>query len=306
MSAPIRFTKLEGLGNDFVLIDHFFDLEKSGEVLKKTGAGLLPVTPELARALLDRRFGIGGDQLLWLKPAHDARDADARMEILNPDGSTAEMCGNGIRAFAVYFHKRVAARKTHYRFETLAGTKAVEMKGARIRVDMGPPVLGKGFTGSGGGEELALLGAHVRFFEVNMGNPHAVFFTEKLEEPLEELPGLGASAVGSAVERHPRFESRTNVEFVKVEADGSLRVTVWERGTGLTLACGSGACASAVSAIQSGRVKADGSPIRVLLPGGELQVSWQSPGSVWMEGPAREVFSGLTEPERTACFSADS
>jgi diaminopimelate epimerase len=283
MSARIPFTKLEGLGNDFVLIDHFF-----------AGAGLGSVNPELARALLDRRFGIGGDQLLWLKPPLDPQTADARMEILNPDGSMAEMCGNGIRAFALYFHQRVSSPKGRYRFETLAGVKTTEIisktaQTGRIRVDMGRPVLGQGVKS--GGEELLLLGARVRFFEVNMGNPHAVFFSEDLAQPLAELPGLGAEALGPAVERHPRFTHRTNVEFVKIEADGSLLVRVWERGTGLTLACGSGACASAVAAIASGRVKVGAIPVRVVLPGGELLIAWCGE-SVLMEGPSREVFKG--------------
>ncbi|MDR3608286.1 MAG: diaminopimelate epimerase [Oligoflexia bacterium] len=284
MSASFPFTKLEGIGNDFVLIDDFF--------LKPRVPG---VTPELARRMLDRRFGVGGDQLLWLKPPLDPRN-DARMEILNPDGSVAEMCGNGIRAFALYFHRRSPAPKTRYQFETLAGTKVIEMidDGRSIRVDMGPPWLGAGlYTG---GEEIALLGARARFFEVNMGNPHAVFFSDDLETPLSELPGLGAEAVGPVVERHPRFPERTNVEFVQVLPNRTLKVRVWERGTGLTLACGSGACASAVAALATGRVAPGDAPVRVVLPGGELQIIWSpkagEPASVFMEGPAREVFSG--------------
>jgi diaminopimelate epimerase len=301
MTTPdsIPFTKLEGLGNDFVLIDHF------AEPLAPAGAPSSPssMTPELARVLLDRRFGIGGDQLLWLRPPFDAAQAHARMEILNPDGSTAEMCGNGIRAFALYFDKKQGAQAPRrYRIETMAGIKTVEVirstPGSEwIRVDMGSPRLGSGVAA--GGEELSLLGGHPKFYEVNMGNPHAVFFSAgldrtALERPLMELAELGPELLGPAIERHSRFPERTNVEFVQVLAQDAIRVRVWERGTGLTLACGTGACASAVAALASGRVLPSGA-IRVELPGGELKIFWdprRPEDAVFMEGPAREVFRG--------------
>jgi diaminopimelate epimerase len=344
-SAQLAFTKLEGLGNDFVLIDHFFapppgsslgpllgpPLGPAPDPVTALASQLVQVTPELARRLLDRRFGVGGDQLLWLKrPVAGTLQSltvpiDARMEILNPDGSTAEMCGNGIRAFALYFHRRMKAPKSAYLFDTMAGPKAVEMigDGGRSRVNMGKPWLGPAVFR--GGEPLSLLGVEVPFFEVNMGNPHAVFFVDDLDKPVPELPGLGIEALGPAVERHPRFANRTNVEFVKVDPGGrSVKVRVWERGTGVTLACGSGACAAAVAAIASGRVASsrDGShfssvlssvassvtspvPVTVGLPGGELTITWQGPHQDLAGSAHHSVHDSVHDSVRGSSPNAD-
>lgn len=269
MARSIAFTKMHGIGNDFIVVDDFFS---------KT---VTPLNALVARSMCDRRFGIGADQILWLKSAQTP-SSDFRMDILNADGSVAEMCGNGIRAAVLYFHDRLNPQKSRYEVETLAGLKWADVHGRNVIVDMGEPQLLGGF--SQGGELLALKAsaqsnAQLSFYEISMGNPHAVFFTDALIEK-----------VGAEIETHSRFPERTNVEFVTVEGPQTIRVRVWERGAGITLACGTGACASAVASIATGRVK---SPVTVKLPGGDLVIHWKDPkGPVLMEGPAEEVFSG--------------
>lgn len=274
-----RFTKMHGLGNDFVIID-----SRRGRDEEQPGFTL---DPSCAAKICDRRFGIGADQILWLLGPHDP-SADLRMEIWNADGSTAEMCGNGIRAVALYVDRRAKAAKPEYRIETAAGMKLVRVNGGLVTVDMGPPLLAGGAGLSAEGEAIELPGRSekLRFFEVGMGNPHAVFFVENAASvPVEQL--------GPAVEHHSRFPKRTNVEFVQVEDRTTIRVRVWERGAGVTLACGTGACASAVAALATGRARG---PVRVRLPGGDLEIAWAGPGApVFMTGPAVEVFSGEAE-----------
>lgn len=270
----LPFTKMQGIGNDFVVIDDLFARAAAG-----------PITAELARRLCDRRFGIGADQLLWLRPASDSARADLRMEILNADGSPAEMCGNGIRAVALYVDGRIPVKKPSYRVETAGGVKTVQVHGGQVIVDMGVPVLGGGFISAG--EEIEVGGVTLRFFEVGMGNPHAVFFVEDL---YRVAPQHTVESLGPLVETHARFPRRTNVEFVHVEGADSIRVRVWERGAGITLACGTGACASAVAALATGQARGQ---VGVHLPGGTLRIRWGGEGSpVMMEGPAEEVFRG--------------
>jgi diaminopimelate epimerase len=276
---------MHGLGNDFVVVD--------------ARANAIHIGAKQAKLMAHRRFGIGCDQLLILKPAQGA-GADLRMEIFNTDGSVAEMCGNGIRAVALYVHKRDPSPKASYKIETLAGLKTVEIQGDEVRVDMGPPQCGQDNGEDNGednsednredkGEDLDISGLKLRFFEVGMGNPHAVFFVSDLERPFYNYsPG----EIGPLIETHSRFPARTNVEFVVIENENkhSLKLRVWERGAGLTLACGTGACAAAVAAIATGRAE---SPVAVHLPGGTLEISWAGgASSVFMTGPAVEVFSG--------------
>ena len=269
----IPFTKMHGLGNDFVVIE---DLDSRFSKL---------LTPENARKICDRRFGVGADQILWLRPPQGSQSdlrADVRMEILNPDGSVAEMCGNGIRAVAIYLRDHTSLVKTSYCIETLAGLKLIELRGDHVVVNMGAPQLGQGAL-SQKGEEIQTCSGAMRFFEVGMGNPHAVFFVEKLEDSF-------ITQVGPEVEKHPRFPQRTNVGFVKLLDSHSIALRVWERGAGLTLACGTGACGAAVASIATGRVQ---SPVNVSLPGGDLKISWDGGSNpVFMEGPAQEVFQG--------------
>jgi diaminopimelate epimerase len=270
---------MHGLGNDFVVVADAF---LNGQA----------ITPAIARAMGDRHFGIGFDQLLWLRAPRGA-DADLRMDIFNTDGSLAEMCGNGIRAVALYAQDRAASLglplRDRYVIETLGGLKTVEITGGgrSVVVDMGVPLLEGGFSGEAPGESLEVAGRSFRFYEVGMGNPHAVIFLPEGEDvtrfPFTEL--------GPLIETLPRFPKRTNVEFVQVIDPRTIRVRVWERGAGPTLACGTGACGAAVAAIRTKKVR--DSQVSVELPGGNLRITWEGGGlPVRMEGPAVEVFSG--------------
>jgi diaminopimelate epimerase len=280
----LSFIKMQGLGNDFIVID---GVSVSREKLKEQERLL---TPKFAREICDRRFGVGADQILWLRPAK-SKKAVARMEILNCDGSIAEMCGNGIRAVAVYLNgleseKNKKKSAKIFPIETLAGLLTVELKGAQVRVDMGPPKLGEKSSQKGGiqSEKLAVNGASIQFWEVSMGNPHAVIF-------VDGLAGYPVEREGAMIEVHPRFPKRTNVEYVEVISRKKMKVRVWERGAGITLACGTGACASAVAAIASGKTQ---KAVEVELPGGVLFIEWSGSAnhSVFMTGPAEEVFRG--------------
>ena len=281
----IPFTKMHGLGNDFIVVSEFAPHPP------------LKLSPQIARAWCDRRFGIGADQILVVGPAAQAHSqAHSKMEIWNSDGTTAEMCGNGIRAVALYLfdHAPDGLRgRSSYLIETGAGVLEVfieEMgEGREVRVNMGPPrVL------ADRPEKLETPLGVFEFWEVNMGNPHAVFFVPQ-GESLDELE---LEKIGPVIEKHPRFPKRTNVEFVQVlqvGGPGRIRVRVWERGAGITLACGTGACASAVATIQANCAGSPGVPLEVILPGGKLRLSWdgKKTGPVWMTGPALEVFSGV-------------
>ncbi len=251
---------MQGLGNDFIVVDEIGLLFSTS----------LTWTPALAQKVCDRRWGVGADQVLLLRMPQNL--ADVRMEIWNADGSGAEMCGNGIRAVALYLSQYSKIKKKEYLVETLAGVKTVQIRGNQVRVDMGQPVFGSSFQDQG-----------ETFFEVSMGNPHAVAFVQSVAEfPVESR--------GPSIECHSRFPKRTNVEFVEVIDLHSIQVRVWERGAGITLACGTGACAAAVISLANNHVKG---PVDVHLPGGVLKISWDGPGhSVRMEGPAQEVFQG--------------
>jgi len=276
--VQLSFLKMHGLGNDFVIIDGFANPAPQ-------------ITPELARKIGDRRFGVGFDQLLivGLPRSAGAERGDARMDILNSDGSTAEMCGNGIRAVALFLTRHSPLRgKTRYTIETLDGLKSVSISmtpdGEQVTVDMGEPWVAD--KASGDGETLEIEGRRFRFHEITTGNPHAVFFVGSRKE----LETLALETLGPKIETHPRFPRKTNVEFVFVESPSSIHVRVWERGAGITLACGTGACASATAALVSGRAQGE---LTVHLPGGKLWISWAGAGhSLLMRGPATEVFRG--------------
>lgn len=264
------FTKMHGLGNDFVVIDALPSAPKARR-------SRLKVTPQVAQFIGDRRFGVGFDQLLWLKPGKPC----VQMVIFNPDGSQAEMCGNGIRAAALYLkthHARFKKAK-FLEIHTLGGRKRVEFtRGGNMKVDMEKPLIER--------QAERLTGPHgeVVFDRINMGNPHAVVWVDRLGE-------ARAEERGPWLETHPAFPGRTNVEFVEKKGPQEIQVRVWERGAGFTLACGTGACASAVSGIAAGKLK---SPVRVNLPGGSLTIHWSGNAEepVYMEGPATEVFVG--------------
>lgn len=274
----IPFTKMQGLGNDFVVIDSFRD----------PSLNLSTILPELARQIGDRHFGVGFDQLLILGPS---AKGDARMDILDNDGTIAEMCGNGVRAAALYLRTRLGKQAETLKIETLAGVKTVQIRATggqsmQFAVDMGAPGMRPEAFGSGEKLKLPKSGAEISFYEVNMGNPHAVVL-------VPDLTGLPLAAWGPEIEKNPRFAHRTNVEFVQVMDRTRVRVVVWERGAGFTLACGTGACAAAVAGIRRGLLA---SPVRIGTRGGDLNIAWDGPGQpVLMTGPATTVFSGEIE-----------
>ncbi len=274
---------MQGLGNDFVL---FNSLNAAAPCFVPEMS--LPWTPEFARKIADRRFGVGADQLLWLKPASAGSGAFARMEILNADGSVAEMCGNGIRAAGLFLARYCGGGAEGFSpevlIETLDGVKTISCVGDQIRVDMGVPVLAPSLGVDG--EPVEILGQNFALYKVGMGVPHAVFFTD-------DVRGVALEVLGPVIENHPMFPQKTNVDFVQVVSRSEVLMRVWERGAGITLACGTGACASAVASILAGRVQ---SPVRVELPGGVLTIEWAGAGaSVFMTGPAVEVFRGEIE-----------
>jgi len=277
----LEFTKMEALGNDFVIID----------ARKKLPTGL----PALARRLCDRHFGIGADGLMLILPS---KRADFRMRIFNADGSEAEMCGNGIRAFAKYLYDHRLTKKTDLAIETLAGIMRprLVMRGGKVssvRVDLGGPRLASQEIPIAGPlrspvlkEKLVVLGDEYEIYEitcVSMGNPHCVIFREDLDRlPIEKI--------GPAIESHEVFPRRTNVEFVQVISPTRLRMRVWERGCGETLACGTGAAASLVAAVLNGLAQRRAT---LQLRGGDLRVEWnEKTNHVFITGPAREVFRG--------------
>ena len=260
----MHFTKMQGLGNDYLYV--------YGE----------PESPEsLSVKLSDRHFGPGSDGMIWISPSPLA---DFRMRIFNADGSEAKMCGNGIRCVGKYVYEKGYTDKTRLTVETLSGVKSLELQVAygkvrSVTVEMGRAVVSPERTVLACGEE-------VRLTPVDMGNPHAVVFTEDAEAaPLETL--------GRAVERHEAFPGGVNVEFVQLLGPNRLRMRVWERGSGVTLACGTGACASAAAAAAR-RLCDYGQDISVLLDGGTLSVRVAPSGEVRMTGPCEFVYEGET------------
>ena len=275
MSRSLAFAKMHGAGNDFIVLDG--------------RRGDLPPLVPLARRLCDRHFGIGADQLLVVC---ESRAADFRMEIYNADGSQVEMCANGIRAFYKYLRDRGLTDADEIGVETLSGVVRPRHAGpGRVTVDMGRPVLEPAkiptTLGSGDGPvldaPLDVDGETLRVSSVSMGNPHAVLFVDDPDTaPVAHL--------GPRIEVHPAFPNRVNVEFAAVADRTRIRQRTWERGTGETLACGSGACAVAVVSMLHRRVDAE---VTVELRGGELQIAWAGGDApVWMTGPAAEVFTG--------------
>ncbi len=277
-TRTLQFTKMHGAGNDFVVLD--------------ATTQELPALEAFSRQLCDRHQGIGADQLLIVRPAEDTTQADFRMDIYNPDGSQVEMCANGIRAFFKYLRDRNRIEKDEIRVETLSGVVRPRWMGEnRIRVDMGRPILQPAkiptTLGTGDGPvldvEIEVEGQTVRLSSVSMGNPHAVIEVPHLDTaPVKQL--------GAAIENHSAFPNRVNVEFIEIIDRGLIRQRTWERGTGETLACGSGACAVAVTAMLRDRTDR---AVRVQLRGGELEIQWDAEDqSVFMTGPAIEVFEG--------------
>ncbi len=252
--TTLPFLKMHGLGNDYIYIDCF--QKTTAQILAKTDL------PALARAVSDRHFGIGSDGLVLILPS---KEADAKMRIFNADGSEAEMCGNAIRCVAKYLFESGLCRDVHMQIETLAGIRALALHVDKeivdqVTVNMGKPVIQPDSI-QGGKDPIG-------YTAVNMGNPHAVFFRDTI----------------------PQLPVNTNIEFVHVRNKKELDVRVIERGSGETMACGTGACAAAVAAIYHGLTERT---VTVHLPGGDLMIQWQSDlSSVFMTGTATEVFRG--------------
>ena len=273
----LPFTKMHGAGNDFIVLDGI-----SHE---------LPPLEKLAARLADRHFGIGADQLLVARPAATGA-ADFRMEIFNADGSQVEMCANGIRCFYKFLRDRGHTDADEIGVETLSGVVRPRWAGEdRVTVDMGRPILEPAkiptTLGSGGGPvidaALTVEGEILKVSSVSMGNPHAVIFVDDPE--LAEVERLGP-----LVEQHRAFPNRVNVEFVTPVALDRIRQRTWERGSGETLACGSGACAVAVVCMLRGVV---GRSVTIELRGGELEIEWPTDDAhVLMTGPTAEVYTG--------------
>nr|WP_286294174.1 diaminopimelate epimerase [Methylomarinovum sp. IN45] len=273
----MKFTKMHGLGNDFVVID----------------AVSRPVALDVAaiRRLADRHFGVGCDQVLVVEPP-PGPEADFRYRIFNADGSEVAQCGNGARCFARFVREKGLIDRDVIRVVTAAGSMTLTLVGEdRVRVNMGVPNFDPATIPLAVHEEMpeyqvSVAGHDVIFGAVSLGNPHAVIVVPSVEK-------APVAAVGAALQRHPLFPERVNVGFMEIVSPGEVRLRVYERGSGETLACGSGACAAAVVGIDQGRLR---SPVTVALPGGELTVEWRGRGEpVWMTGPAESVFEGEIE-----------
>ncbi len=282
--AGVPFLKVHGLGNDFLIVDATkFDV---------------PETPEFAKKVCERNFGVGADGVLYYKAS---TRGDFTMRILNSDGSEAEMCGNGIRCMARWAFETGRAKATEMKVETLGGMRVCRLNlnqdgsVADVTVDMGAPKLARSnlpMTGSGTymGQMFEMEpGKTVPASAVSMGNPHFILFTQASVEK--------AKAVGPRLERHEWFPRRTNVEFAEPVSGREINLVVWERGAGLTLACGTGACATVVAAALGSYVEFD-REVKVNLPGGSLFITVPKDLSrVWMRGPATFVYAGQLDPK---------
>lgn len=270
---------MHGLGNDFIIID--------AEELNKTELS----QSELAKKLCDRKFGIGGNGLIIVNPPDINSNCDINWRILNSDGSEPEMCGNGIRCFAKYAYDKGLVNNKKFSVCTLAGEIVPEiLEDGQVRVDMGAPVLEAKKIPTTIDEldciieyPLDINGEEVSITAVSMGNPHCIIFTKGDSQKQ-------ALKIGPILEKHEIFPEKTNVEFVKVISKNKIKVDVWERGCGITLACGTGACASLVAASLN---ELSEDKAEVELPGGILFIEWlRDENKIFMTGPAEYVFEG--------------
>jgi diaminopimelate epimerase len=271
----MTFWKMHGLGNDYIVIDNRDEKISDAEAT------------ELARKLCERRFSVGADGLLLTS---NSGSADVKMRIFNADGSEAEMCGNGIRCFAKYCYENEVARKSELTVETLAEIKRAWLTVENslvtsVMIDMGAPILERSkipMLGQGTciNEDLQVNGEKYKVTCLSVGNPHCVIFVDAVDD-------FPVQSVGSKIENHNLFPKRTNVEFAQVLSENELKVRVWERGCGETLACGTGACATVVA---GNLLKKLGSKVRVHLLGGDLEVEYAQ--RLFLKGPAEKVFEG--------------
>jgi len=273
----IEFTKMHGLGNDFVVID--------------ATSTPLELSPERCQQIADRHFGVGCDQILLVEPPRDPR-CDFYYRIYNADGSEVEQCGNGARCFAMFVRAKGLTDKDVIDVGTLSGNIRLHVeKNGMVQVDMGPPVLEPGQIPFSADQQQAtypieLDGEEITIGAVSMGNPHAVI-------TVNDVDTAAVAKVGPNMELHPLFPQRVNVGFMQVIDRNNIRLRVFERGTGETLACGTGACAAVVSGVVQGVLD---SQVQVSLPGGNLMIEWQGHDQpVLMSGPAATVFEGIIE-----------
>ena len=276
----MKFTKMHGCGNDYIFINCMDEVVTQPE--------------QLAKQLSDRHFGIGGDGLVLIK---ESQVADYKMEMYNADGSRGEMCGNAIRCIGKYVYENKLTYRTTISIETLAGIKtlflSVNAHGVvDIMVDMGSPILSPGLIpvcsekGIVIDEQITILGEDYRMTCLSMGNPHAVVF-------VEDVRTLNLNRIGIPFEHNLRFPNRTNVEFVQIMDENNIKMRVWERGAGETLACGTGACAAVVAGILNQKLANE---VVVHLKGGLLKVRYDTKENiVYLSGSATKVFEGVIE-----------
>ena len=278
----MKFTKMHGCGNDYIYVDGAKEILTPQE------------KPEVVRRLSDRHFGIGGDGVIFINPS---KEADFEMEMYNMDGSRAEMCGNGIRCVAKFVYDKGLTDKTSISVISCGKIKYLTLtvengKVSTVKVNMGSPILKAvdipviSDKEEVIGDEIEVDGEIYKMTCVSMGNPHAVVF-------MDEVEGLPLEKMGPLFENHVRFPKRINTEFVKVLDENTVEMRVWERGTGETLACGTGACATVVACVLNGLTKEQ---VTVKLLGGNLQIQWDRESNlVYMTGPATTVFEGEIE-----------
>lgn len=278
----MRFTKMHGCGNDYIYVNGF---EEKVEQSKK---------PELVKKLSDRHFGIGGDGVIFINPSEEA---DFEMEMYNADGSRAEMCGNGIRSVGKFVYDKGLTDKTEISVISFGKIKYLTLyiengKVSTVRVNMGTPELTAAEIPVISeneqvlDEEIEVKGQTYKMTCVSMGNPHAVVF-------IDDVKNLEIEQIGPFFENHERFPKRTNTEFVQLVDRNHVKMRVWERGTGETLACGTGCCATAVACVLNGFTE---NKVTVELLGGELFIEWDREENViFMTGPAQTVFEGEVE-----------
>ncbi len=270
--ATIKITKMQGCGNDFVILD-YTEYEKTK----------LPME-ELAKKICDRHFGIGADGMII--PKLDTKETDIGWYFYNSDGTIAQMCGNGIRCFAKYVYDKKLVNKKTFSVETLAGPIKPELlEDGSVKVDMGIPILEDENIPFKGERKIKVIDREFEIFPVSMGNPHCVILTE--ENPMDL-----ALKYGPVIEKHPYFPEKTNTEFVKVLSRNEIEMRVYERGCGITLACGTGACASQVACILNNLTE---SKVKVNLLGGAVTIEWQASSAdtsehIFMTGPANYSF----------------
>ncbi|MEK6558045.1 MAG: diaminopimelate epimerase [Candidatus Margulisiibacteriota bacterium] len=263
----LAFTKMHGIGNDFIVIDGVRTMIDETTIQKR------------ASALCNRHTGVGADGVILILPSDIA---DLRMRVFNTDGSEAEMCGNGIRCFAAFVSQAGLVASKIFTVQTPAGIRIPEIisetpLGAEVRIDMGVPQLDA--------LEIQIKledGSSFLLTPVGMGNPHAVVV-------VPDVSVIPLATAGPLIERHPFFPHRTNVEFIQIVSRSEIKLRVWERGSGETLACGTGACASVVAGILLGKLS---DQVSVRLPGGYLEIVWQKHENIFMTGAAQFVFEG--------------